>query len=338
MSSAYCCPRCQSGVEAADAAFVCRSCDSHYPIVCGIPDFRVRPDPYIGIEADRAKASHLDDRARDLDFEGLVRHYFDITPEVPPDLAARYRVGVLNTAPARANSCLSVVETEPLVRAPSCRILEIGCGSGPFLPALSQRYSRVVAVDVALRWLVIARKRLQELREGGGAVELVCACAENLPFADVSFDLVLAANVVEHAQEPNAMLRETIRILDRRGLCVVTTPNRMTLARDPHVGVWGVGLVPRRFQNCYVRWARDVSFERVKTLSCFELRSLFSEAGFDRVRVELPEITGSDLSHLGRLGRLLGRIYNRTRRLPLARQLFMLFGPFFQVVAQKGQG
>ena len=80
------------------------------------------------------------------------------------------------------------------------------------------------------------------------------------------------------------------------------------------------------------------ALERVGTLSCFELRSLFVRAGFERIRLELPAITGSDLSRLGRLGGLLGRIYNRTRRLPLARQLFMLFGPFFQIVARRGRG
>ena len=37
----------------------CAACDADYPIILGIPDFRIFPDPWIGIVEDREKATRL---------------------------------------------------------------------------------------------------------------------------------------------------------------------------------------------------------------------------------------------------------------------------------------
>jgi len=34
-------------------AFVCSRCSIRYPVVAGIPDYRIAPDPWIDAEADR---------------------------------------------------------------------------------------------------------------------------------------------------------------------------------------------------------------------------------------------------------------------------------------------
>lgn len=329
----YRCPRCLDPAVVRNGELVCEGCSARYPIVCGIPDLRVHPDPYIGLEADREKALHLDERAGSLDFEGLVHHYFDITPEVPKDLAARYMTGLFETGPMRAHSCLAMIREESKGLGENPKVLEIGCGSGPFLPAIAQRFPGVVGLDIALRWLVIGRKRLQE---AGCAADLVCACAENLPFGDATFDVVVAANTLEHVREAGAMLRETHRVLGAVGICVLTTPNRTALSPEPHVGLWGVGFLPRRWKDPYVHWRRGIHFEKVETRSRAELERLFADQGFDRVHFELPEVDASDLAQLGALSRSLGRIYNRARRRSFGRAFFMLFGPFFRILAHKG--
>ena len=187
MDLTYVCPRCRAAVALEQQAYRCTACDERYPIVCGIPDFRVFADPYIGLEEDREKAAKLFERSKQLDFQALVRHYFDITPEVPPPLAQRYMQWMFEAGPVRARTCLEQVEQETGQYEASTRVLELGSGAGPFLPTLRSRFKQVTAVDIALRWLVITRKRLQEL--GHSDVQLVCACAEHLPFASNQFDL-----------------------------------------------------------------------------------------------------------------------------------------------------
>ena len=51
----YCCPRCHGPLESNPNNYTCPTCPAVYPIIAGIPDFRLYPDPYISLEADRAK-------------------------------------------------------------------------------------------------------------------------------------------------------------------------------------------------------------------------------------------------------------------------------------------
>jgi SAM-dependent methyltransferase len=52
--------------------------------------------------------------------------------------------------------------------------------------------------------------------------QTVAAAGERLPFADSSFDLVLCDNVVDHAEGPSQIVRETARVLAPGGLVYFT--------------------------------------------------------------------------------------------------------------------
>ena len=86
----FVCPACREELEASASAYTCRPCATLYPVVCGIPDFRLTPDPYIGIDEDRRKAERLCAEGERRSFEGLLRHYYAVTPEDPADLAERW--------------------------------------------------------------------------------------------------------------------------------------------------------------------------------------------------------------------------------------------------------
>src|SRR5438132_4470724 len=92
------CPWCRGGLDPAGAGepeLVCRSCARRFPVIAGIPDLRIFADPYIDIEADRAKARALAARLDDYDFAGLLAHYYDTTSVVPARDARRYARGLL---------------------------------------------------------------------------------------------------------------------------------------------------------------------------------------------------------------------------------------------------
>ena len=342
MSVPYRCPQCRSAAdlfpEVGDATadqpdWSCGECGARYPVVCGIPDLRIAADRYIGIEADRAKARGLAERFDHVDLAGLVDHYFAITPEVPPELAARYRVGLLESGPARVGPLLALADERAGSQARDTRVLEVACGSGPFLPALAGRFDRIVAVDIALRWLVVARKRLLELGIGE-QVQLVCAGAEALPFEARSFDLVIAANALEHVHDAPQMLRELQRTLAGGGTAAFTTPNRFSLGPDPHVGVWGIGFLPRSWQDPVARRASGAGLELIRTRGYGELRRLLAESGLGRSEFALPAVSQADLAHQGAVGRLLGRLYNALRGWAVTRPLLLRLGPLFQIVAR----
>lgn len=329
MLSALHCPHCRVLLSSHADELVCESCARRYPIVCGIPDLRVAPDPYIGIEEDRDKARRLAEHAKQTDFEGLVRFYFRITPEVPDEMATRYLDWVLRLAAQRSAAAVASFEREVDGRTPRGRTLELGCGSGPALHALSRR-DVVVGIDVALRWLVIAHKRLES---EGTAATLVCACAEALPFAPNSFDRVVSLASLEHFRDPRQALVESRRVLDRDGVAFVTTPNPWRIGPDPYFGVWGLSALPARLREKLARGLQGLPFDQVRAIDHFMLRSLALDAGYRRVQSLAPDAPASELSGAMRAA---ARLYDRLPSEGALALPRLLLGPDLRVIAYKG--
>ena len=86
----FCCPTCKGVLSFQESEYACSACSKKYPVILGIPDFRVFPDPYIDFEDDHKKAGHLAEQYHKLDFMGLVRLYWKMTPEVSEDRAERF--------------------------------------------------------------------------------------------------------------------------------------------------------------------------------------------------------------------------------------------------------
>ena len=105
-------------------------------------------------------------------------------------------------------------------------------------------------MDIASRWLVVARRRLNDR---GLFSPLLAADAESLPWPAASFDIVVADSVIEHLERPDLALAEIHRVLRPGGVFAAWSPNRLSLTPDPHVGLWGVGWLPKAFRSTYVK-------------------------------------------------------------------------------------
>lgn len=96
------------------------------------------------------------------------------------------------------------------------RVLDIGCGGKPYLPFVAPYAVSYCGIDSA----------------PGPAVDLVVA-AEQLPFDDESFDLVLCTQVLEHVQDPRATIAEIHRVLAPGGGALVSTHGVFLFHPDP---------------------------------------------------------------------------------------------------------
>ncbi|MFH8572956.1 class I SAM-dependent methyltransferase [Streptomyces sp. NPDC017993] len=97
------------------------------------------------------------------------------------------------------------------------RILDAGCGSGPLFAALRDRGAIVSGFDASAGMLELARRRL-----GDGADLLVADLGGQLPYADDTFDDVVASLVLHYLEDWGPALAELRRILRPGGRLIAS--------------------------------------------------------------------------------------------------------------------
>ena len=102
------------------------------------------------------------------------------------------------------------------------RILDVGCGTGANLEMLSQ-FGAAEGVDVSDDALEFCRRKGLTVQKG---------LAETLPYADETFDITTALDVVEHLDDDIAGLKEMHRVTKTGGYSLIFVPAFMWL--------WGV--------------------------------------------------------------------------------------------------
>jgi SAM-dependent methyltransferase len=156
------------------------------------------------------------------------------------------------------------------------RVLDLGCRSG----ALTRHFlegNAVVGLDVD-------EVALEKARALG--IEPVQADVEQpLPFEDAAFDAVVAGELFEHLQFPDALVAEIQRVLRREGVLVGSVPNAYR--------------VQSRLRFLRGRPPEDDP-THLRMFSPREMRALLS--GFDDVRIDFVG---------GRLARLNPRLFAR---------------------------
>ena len=137
------------------------------------------------------------------------------------------------------------------IRTPhsALRILDVGCGTGANLEML-QKFGAAEGVDVSDEALEFCQSKGLKTHKG---------LAEKLPFADESFDLVTALDVVEHLDDDLAGLREMNRVLKPGGRTLIFVPAFMWL--------WGV---QDDVSNHRIRYTKKQIVERLR-LANFEI-------------------------------------------------------------------
>lgn len=107
------------------------------------------------------------------------------------------------------------------------RVLDAGCGAGYGSAELARAALHVTGVDNAADAVAFAREHYPLPN-----LTFEQADVTALPFADGSFDLVTAFEVIEHLADSPSFLREARRVLAGDGQLIVSTPNRLYYAES----------------------------------------------------------------------------------------------------------
>lgn len=323
------CPRCRGRLSDHSASTIrCARCDASFASVEGIPDFRISGDAWVDWQHDQEEARRLAHDMRERSVEELIRRVFASQPgRTPTDVELRTR-RVLE-APERLRCELAGWLREATTNG---RFLDLGCGPGMLQAAAARAGRTGIGIDVSMVWLVVA-KRL--IAHHGGQPVLAAGFGESLPMADGSVDAVVSLDVIEHVGDPAAYLREIDRVTRTGGRLAIATPNRFSLAPEPHIGVWGVGWLPRTLQRRYAEWRSGKPYAFTRLMSTWEAARLLRRNTSFRTRFLVPAIPREEITRASPHRRRLATTYNRLVGQRWARAPLLVVGAFYQVVGEK---
>lgn len=142
-------------------------------------------------------------------------------------------------------------------------LLDLGSGTGVLLRSLSARAPGVTLVGLDRSLPMLSRARSRELPGLG----VVAGSAEQLPFADQTFDWVVSSSVFHYLRQAGAALAEVRRVLRPRGRLVITD--------------WCRDFLTMQLLDTWLKWTNRGHF---RTLTARELTGCLDQAGFDQIQ------------------------------------------------------
>jgi 2-polyprenyl-3-methyl-5-hydroxy-6-metoxy-1,4-benzoquinol methylase len=188
------------------------------------------------------------------------------------------------------------------VLTPGARLLDVGCGNGIFLDRIRRQAAGVELTGVDYSKYQVERPAHPSLRL------LQADLGKGIPLGDRSFDVVYAAEIIEHVLDPDFLLGEIRRVLRPGGTLVLSTPN---LCAWYNRALFALGVQPlfvesstrssavgSGFLRRFKRGSTPVGHVRIFTLAA--IRDLLASAGFS-----VTAVKGASFDYFPRPLRLL---------------------------------
>jgi SAM-dependent methyltransferase len=121
------------------------------------------------------------------------------------------------------------VDYDRLGVGPGTSVIDVGCGAGRHSFEAYRRGADVIAFDQSVEDLNDVDAIMTAMKEQGEApasarAEAVKGDALALPYADGTFDCVIASEILEHVPEDGAAIAELVRVLKPGGSLAITVP------------------------------------------------------------------------------------------------------------------
>jgi len=177
---------------------------------------------------------------------------------------------------------------------PAGLLLDVGCGPGNIVLKIAQRCSRlsIVGVDRSANMVQAARRAAAELGLGS-RVFYYQGNADQISFADGTFDMVLSNSVLHHLTNPSKALEEMLRVTKPDGAVLLRDLRRPSRLAFPWHARWHgrhySGIMKRLFEDS-VRAAYTPD----------ELADLLGRAGISKAHIFFHRRTHMGFVYRGR--------------------------------------
>ncbi|MFQ5900058.1 MAG: methyltransferase domain-containing protein [Thermodesulfobacteriota bacterium] len=331
------CLKCKNRLVYISDSFVCKKCGIKIQSHKGIPDFK-DSELYEG-ESDILK--DVGKRFEEEDFETFLKYCdsLDMKNILPWEKRRKLRYESKNNIEKnrwikeyRENSIISPGQeqfriTRELIKKAQVdnkteNVLEVGCGRGPWAIIAAESYSHIIAIDMDMLSLLIAKKYCCEKMIKN--ISFVCCKADNMPFPDNYFDLISSESTLEHVKDQLETIFEIKRVLKNNRVFICGVPNKLNIfTPEPHVNLRFIGFIPKRVAHYLSLYLKDLPYQDINILSYTKLKKLFSKVFSDYYKT----FTSLDMSSRG--------IFRFLKKIPFITSIFNYLGPFNFVVAIK---
>lgn len=199
------------------------------------------------------------------------KNLIEIHEDVP---AVHYDVGLKRNLFQKYWHSRRFAEVLRLVKPVNGAVLDIGCHSGTFTEKILKKVGskNIFGVDISRSAIDLIKKRIPY-----GKFQV--ANAEKLPFAASYFEAVYCLEMLEHVDDPEAVLLEIKRVLKKGGYALILVPTESKLFKfvwffwTLYYPMWKHAHVQSFDQNKLENYLQKIGFEIISVKN-FNLKML----------------------------------------------------------------
>lgn len=145
-----------------------------------------------------------------------------------------------------------IVNTLLEYKSRDSKVLDLGCGIGLSLSFIGQVFKNSIGCDISENSVKATKEILKKHKI---KTSVILCKKDKLPFKDNYFDIVTFIEVIEHVENPDAVLKEIRRVLKSDGILHITTANKWWPI-EPHYKLPFLSFLPKSVANVYLKLSK----------------------------------------------------------------------------------